>query len=97
MDIHNFILDQSIVKIDNTFENIKGVDSLVLRELKTYTNTLGPGNEEIVYEPNNNNLFPMYTYESFDSYIDNKLRTIKLGYDQYPMLAIDMCRFYTEL
>jgi hypothetical protein len=97
MDIHNFILDQTVVKDDDTFENIKGVDSLVLRELKTYTNTLGTGNEEIVYEPNNNNLFPMYTYESFDSYIDNKLRTIKIGYDQYPMLAIDMCRFYTEL
>jgi len=97
MDIHNFILDQSIVRDDDIFENIKGVDSLVLRELKTYTNTLGTGNEEVVYEPNNNNLFPMYTYESFDSYIDNKLRTIKIGYDQYPMLVIDMCRFYTEL
>ena len=97
MDIHNFILDQSIVRGDDIFENIKGVDSLVLRELKTYTNTLGTGNEEVVYEPNNNNLFPMYTYESFDSYIDNKLRTIKIGYDQYPMLVIDMCRFYTEL
>jgi len=97
MDLHNFIMDQSIVSEDDNFENIKGVDNLVLRELKTYTHSLGSGNEEIVYEPNNNNLYPMYTYESFDSYIDNKLRTIKLGYDQYPMLAIDMCRFYTEI
>jgi hypothetical protein len=40
---------------------------------------------------------PMYTYESYDQYVDNKLREIKLGFDQYPMLALDMCRFYIEI
>jgi hypothetical protein len=51
---------------------------------------------QTIYEPNNDNLYPAYTETDFDGYIDNKLRTIKLGHDQFPMLVIDMCRFYAE-
>ncbi len=95
MDIHNFITDQSITSPDNDFVNIKGVDNLVLREISTYTHSLND-DPQTIYEPNTNNLFPMYKRTDYEGYIDNKLRTIQLGYDQYPMLVIDMCRFYTE-
>ena len=95
MDIHNFILDQTIVSNDDDFGNIKGVDNFVLRELSTYTHSI-TGNEQQIYEPNEQNQYPMYTYDSYNSYVDNKLRTIKIGYDQYPMVVIDMCRFFIE-
>lgn len=97
MDIHNFILDQSIVSDADEFKNIKGVDNLVLRELSTYTHELSGSNKQYIYEPNTDNLYPMYEHDSYELYIDNKLRTIKLGYDQYPMIVIEMCRFYTEI
>ena len=95
MDVHNFIMDQSITAPDDEFTNIKGVDNLVLREISTYTDSLND-DPQTIYEPNTSNLYPMYKKTDYEGYIDNKLRTIQLGYDQYPMLVIDMCRFYTE-
>jgi len=95
MDIHNFIMDQSITSENNIFKNIKGVDNLVLREISTYCHSVEP-NPQTIYEPNDDNAYPMYVKNNFDGYIDNKLRTIKLGHDQFPMLVIDMCRFYAE-
>jgi len=95
MDIHNFIMDQSITAPDNNFETIRGVENLVLREISTFTYALS-GDKQEIFEPNTDNLYPQYKNDSYDGYVDNKLRTIKLGYDQFPMLVIDMCRFYIE-
>jgi len=95
MDIHNFIMDQSITAPEDEFETIKGVDNLVLREISTYTHSLS-GDKQEIFEPNTDNLYPQFKTDDYDGYVDNKLRTIKLGYDQFPMLVIDMCRFYIE-
>lgn len=95
MNIHNFIMDQSITSETSIFENIKGLDNLVLREISTFTYFL-EDDPQTIYEPNDNNLYPMYKKNEYEGYIDNKLRTIQLGYDQFPMLVIDMCRFYAE-
>jgi hypothetical protein len=95
MDIINFIMDESITSSDNEFEYIKGISNIVFREIKTYS--YFNQDKELVYEPNMDNNTPMYTYESYEQYVDNKLREIKLGFDQYPMIAMDMCRFYIEI
>ena len=96
MDIQNFIMDQSITSTDDNFENIKGIDHLVIREIKTYTASIS-GNEEFIYEPNTNFNFPQYTKESYNSYIDNMLRPIQLGFNQFPTLALSMCEFSSEM
>jgi hypothetical protein len=49
-----------------------------------------------VFEPNTLNYYPQYTQEAKQNYIDNKLRPIQLGFNQYPMLSIEMCRFFNE-
>jgi hypothetical protein len=95
MDIINFIQDESITSPNNEFKYVKGIDNIIFREIKTYS--YFNQDKELVYEPNMDNNTPMYTYESYDQYVDNKLREIKLGFDQYPMLALDMCRFYIEI
>ncbi len=110
MDIHNFIYDLSIAEDDNAFLNIKGLDNLVIREIATYTHALSgeslsgalsgetetPSGAYHIYEPNIVNRYPQYTQEVKDGYYDNKLRPIQLGYDQFPLLSIDMCRFTNE-
>ncbi len=96
MDIHNFVMDIGITTESDDFSGIKGVDNLVIREIKTYTPSIS-GNEEFVYEPNSNFDYPQYTQNTWDSYIDNMLRPIKLGFNQFPTISIDMCTFTSEI
>jgi len=103
MDIHNFIYDFSILRDDDyEFPYIKGLSNLVIREISTYTHTFSgaPSGEvtgpQFVYEPNTVNNYPQYTQESRENYYDNHLRPIQLGYNQFPLLALDMCRIYNE-
>ena len=96
MDIHNFIMDMSIISDENTFSNINGIDNFIIRELRTYTPSIS-GNENNVYEPNTTFDFPQYTKEEYGTYIDNILRPIELGFNQFPALALDMCTFENEI
>jgi hypothetical protein len=96
MDIINFITDQSITSTDDNFEKIKGIDHLTIREIKTYTPSI-IGNEEQVYEPNTLFNYPQYTTNSYNNYIDNMLRPIELGFNQFPVLALEMCIFNNEI
>jgi hypothetical protein len=96
MDILNFITNKEIKSVDDDFEQIKGIDHLVIREIKTYTPSL-IGNEEIIYEPNINFDFPQYTKTSYNNYIDNMLRPIQLGFNQFPVLKLSMCTFSNEI
>lgn len=100
MDIHNFILDLSITSNDNDFKYIAGADNLVLRDLNTYT-TFNTGDEQVIFEPptitNDRGRFPQYKYDQYQNHIDNKLRPILLDFNQFPMLVVDMCRFFKEI
>ena len=49
-----------------------------------------------VFEPNTISNYPQYTQEARENYIDNKLRPVQLGYNQFSMLSLAMCRFYDE-
>lgn len=86
-EIKEYIKDVSIISEDNNFSNIKGIKYLTYREVYSSTS---------VYEPNDLKNYPQYTLNSFDSYIDNVLRPIKLGYNQFPSLEIDLCKFTLE-
>ncbi len=96
MDIHNYIMDTSIESPDDSFKYIKGINNLVIRELKTYTQSIS-GNEEFIYEPNEDFNFPHFTKESYESYIDNELRPIQLGFKQFPVVSLDACMFELEV
>ena len=86
-EVKEYIKDSSIISEDNSFSNIKGIKYLTYREVYSSVS---------VYEPNDILNYPQYTLESFDNYIDNVLRPIQLGHNQYPSLEIDLCKFTLE-
>jgi len=100
MDIHNFILDLSITSETDDFKYIAGVDNLVFRDASTFT-TFNIGEEQEIFDPpivyNIRGKFPQYKYAPLQDHFDNKLRPILLDYNQFPMLVVDMCRFFREI
>lgn len=91
-NLEEFILDRSIVSegtlfssADN-FENISGVRNLIFRDIDVQNAT--------VYEPNQT-MFPRYIHTPYVG--DNKLRTIELGFDQFPALDSVNTRFSEEV
>jgi hypothetical protein len=100
MDIHNFILDLSVTSETDDFKYIAGVDNLVFRDIGTYT-TFNTGEEQVIFEPpttpNTRGRFPQYKYAELQDHFDNKFRPVLLDYNQFPMLVVDMCRFFSEL
>lgn len=95
MDIHNFILDRSITSETDDFKYISGVDNLVFRDMGVYT-TFNVGSEQTIFEPDDVE-FPKYKYPALQNHFDNKLRPVLLYYNQFPMLAAGMCRFFSEI
>ena len=100
MDIHNFILDLSITSETDDFKFIAGVDNLVLRDIGTYT-TFNTGLEQTIFEPPTTygvrGRFPQYKYPALQNHFENKFRPVELDYNQFPMLVVDMCRFFSEI
>lgn len=93
-DIHNYLLDTSEISPNNDFEYIKGIRSLVIRDVLTYVPTnSSPG---VIYAYNTDNLFPHYTREEYGTTVDNILKPIQLGYNQFPMITIDYCTISNE-
>lgn len=95
MDIHNFILDNSITSESSEFKYIPGIENLVFRDIGTYT-TFNIGEEQIIFEPSDNR-YPMYKYPELQDHFDNKFRPVLLYYNQFPMLVASMCRFFREI
>ncbi len=91
-NIEEFILDRSIVS-DGTlfssadrFEDIAGVRNLIFRDIDIQNAT--------VYEPNPT-MFPRYVVTPYVG--DNKLRTIELGFEQFPDIDYVNTRFTEEV
>jgi hypothetical protein len=99
MDIHNFILDRSITSDSDEFKFVAGADNLVLRDIGVYS-AFNVDDEQTIFEPtdivNVRGRFPQYKYPEHQNYFDNKLRPVLLDYNQFPMLVVDMCRFFVE-
>lgn len=50
-----------------------------------------------IYPPNNEGDFPRYTRDEFLDNIENKLKVIELGHNQFPYLATDICVIEQEV
>lgn len=94
-DLHNFILDSTVVSTTNSFSSIKGIDNLIIRDIMTYTPSI-TADKTIIYEPNDEKLYPQYTKEFYGVATDNILRPIKLGYNQFPVLLPEGCTYNNE-
>lgn len=87
-DIINFILDTTKVSSSNDFDQVKGIQNIIMRDINSnYT----------IYEPNYNNNFPQYVEEDDVYEGKNKIRNITLGYNQFPVIAVSLCNFTEEL
>lgn len=129
MEISNFITDPSIVAEGKNWDLIKGIDSLVFRDIKIkrepisqekidfYSLPLSGGTywengieystdigyniiiseDSNIYPPNKENDYPQYTKNEYLNNIENKMKIIVLGPNQFPMLVKDLCIFEQEI
>lgn len=94
-EVENYIMDNEVRDDDGKrFSLTKGVLNFVIRDILTYTPTLD--DPEKVYEPNEDNNYPMYTVEDWEYDYTNTLRPIKLGFKQFPVLISENCTFISE-
>lgn len=84
MNMEEEIQDIDIESESNSFPNIRGIKYLRIRDIHC---------DSSIYEPNRESDYPQYTTQDLDSYVENKLRSIKLGYSQFPVFVIDSCLF----
>ena len=97
IDITEYILNMDITSPTDTFSNIKGLRSLVMRnvDIVVYSPVDPYYTEKHIYEYNEDNNYPYYVESSFT--IDNTLRTIQLGHNQFPMVYIASDTFRLEV
>lgn len=86
-DVIDFILDPSYVSEIDDFDQVKGIQTLVIRDINLPLHT--------VYEPNDSGNYPYYTTEAIGGY-ENNLRHIQLGHTQFPFLDWTNCTFVEE-
>jgi hypothetical protein len=90
-DIYEYIMDTSIIDENdstNEFEYIKGIRNLNIRDLDC---------NKSIYEPNSSYNYPYYTTAAYSSDIENKLRPVQLGHNQFPILSSDTTHFTLEI
>jgi len=94
--IHNYILDKTIVSPNDKFENIKGIQNFIFRDIVLYTTVSNQNDPMEIFPLNDNMTYPMFTVNEFDIRYDNLLKPVQLGLNQFPAIAIDMCIFINE-
>jgi len=94
-DIHNFILDTSIKTENNKFNNVRGINNLVFRDIVLYTSH--SDDHMKIFDYNEENNFPMFNVNEYDTRYENILKPIKIGLNQFPALAKDMCIIINEV
>jgi len=94
--IHNYILDTTIISPDNNFSNIRGINNFIFRDIALYSSVSNQNDPMNIFQFNENDDFPMFTVNEFESRYDNLLKPIKLGLNQFPVLAPDMCIYVNE-
>jgi hypothetical protein len=86
MDIEEYLMNTTETSPTDTFENIKGIRNLNIRDIDVNTT---------IYEPNNQVWnYPQYTTSSWSN--ENTLRSIKLGINQFPVLSLDTLSIINE-
>jgi len=95
-DIHNYILDKTIVSPNDKFENVRGIQNFTFRDIVLYTAISNQDDPMEIFPFNDEMRYPMFTVNEFDIRYDNLLKPIQLGLNQFPTIAIDMCIFINE-
>jgi hypothetical protein len=88
MNILEYLEDPANVSDTDDFENIKGIRNITIREI--FSN-------KTIYEPNDLGKYPQYAEAAFGTTIDNKLRRIKLYYNQFPATVGNLNTVQVEL
>lgn len=100
IDITEYLLDITKSSPTDTFSDVKGLRAVIFRELDIVTYSPDPPDYytyKTINEYDENNIqYPYYVEEPTSSY-DNKLRTVQLGHDQFPMLYVPYDTFSQEL
>jgi hypothetical protein len=79
-DLQEYLLDTTEISTTDEFSYIKGIRSLIIRDVDC---------NHKIYESNELGNYPQYTTSSYLSDVENQLRPIRLGYDQFPVLCSD--------
>jgi hypothetical protein len=94
-DIAEYILDSSIESTTNSFSNVKGLRSLIVRGLSASNYdgdiTITPYTATPVISD-----YPMYCDSTNTSSYDNHLGRVKLSFKQFPMLYTNGCVYNLE-
>jgi len=77
-DVTEYILDTTIISPTDDFSYIKGIRNLILRDVDCSME---------VHEVNNLGYNPYYTTSIYHDDTENKLRPIRLGFNQFPVLC----------
>jgi hypothetical protein len=85
-DIIEYILDPTIVSTTDTFSNIKGIQTLLVRDINVL-------NGITVYAYGSSS-YPNYVQDSYSG--DNVLRYIQLGHNQFPAVSLADSSFILE-
>jgi len=85
MNILEYLLDTTEISPSDEYSNIKGIRNLNIRDIDVSTT---------VHDLNTDELYPYYTVTSYTG--ENQLRSIKLGYNQFPMLSSGSVSFTEE-
>lgn len=99
IDISEYVLDTTKTSSDDTFSNIKGLRSLVFRDLKIKVYDGNPGGATLPIAEPTANTYPRYVEEisEIGGSVDNTLRTVQLGPNQFPMYDSTLSTFIMEI
>lgn len=99
IDISEYVLDTTKTSSDDTFSNIKGLRSLVFRDLKIKVYDGNPGGTTLSIAEPTATTYPRYVEEisEIGGSVDNTLRTVQLGPNQFPMYDSTLSTFIMEI
>jgi len=87
MDIQEYLLDTTVISDTDDFDYIKGIRNLMIRDIDC---------SESIYETNTDGNYPQFTTSSYAADVENILRPIRLGYEQFPILASSVVSIVQE-
>ncbi len=85
-DIMEYILDTTNVSATDTFSYVKGVQTLIIRNIDTLNG--------VIVQDYDSDYYPCYSEAIYTG--ENNLRKIQLGNNQFPAIAINSCTFTQE-
>lgn len=100
-EVYNYIMDNSVTSDGYDFAPLLGINTLVIRDVLTYTpslevSTVGPLHVYEEESPHPYDKYPYFVADTYDDDVENTLASIKVGFNQFPMIAINQCKFVNE-